>query len=428
MSEPTTVIEHSWDLTQQSAIERCTDVQQRVAAVTGEAGTGKTTIMKVVHRVLTEAGYSVALCAPTGKASKRIAEATGIEASTIHRLLEFTFPGERDEKTGKVYGTSIPKRTGQNPLGYDFILADEYAMVSQSLHRDLLNAIKPGGCVRVFGDTNQLPPIEEDKRDQLKPSPFSELLERFDGVRLTQIHRQGEGSSIVTNGRRILGGMVPVKTEEYGITYTDQPVKWLQEYVLKSEDAGIKYGTSNHQIITPRNKKCWIGATELNMSIQPLYHETMAGAMTIPRHKWEDKHPLRLLVGDKVIYVKNDYNLEVYNGETGIVTDLTDMGEVVIDFGDRVISFPPIIIYHDAYGDEKSYDPRKDIQLAYVVTTHKAQGSEYEHVCYLMGNSAWILLCRSNFYTGTTRARKHVDVATDQRAMATSLQRKVTKI
>lgn len=415
-----------WDATQQMAIERCIDVKERVVAVTGEAGTGKTSLMKKVHSELSSAGYSVALCALAGKAAKRIKEATGIEndVSTIHRLLEFTFPGERDEKTGKVYGISVPKRHAQNPLTYDVVLADEYAMVNLDLHRDLLNAVKPGGIIRVFGDANQLKPIEEDKSNHNKPTAFEDLLERFKGIRLTELHRTGEGSSIATNGRRILSGLSPVKTPDYGINWTNQPVKFIEEFILKAEDAGIHYSLLNNQIITPRHKKCWIGATELNNVTQTLFHETMAGAMSIPRHKWEENIPLRLLPKDKVIFTKNDYSMSVFNGETGIVQECTDAGEVVVDFGDRIVAIPPMIVYMKSDGTESWYDPRKEIQLAYFITTHKSQGSEYEHTTYLMGKAANFLLNRANFYTATTRARVHCEVVTDQWSMSCSLQRK----
>lgn len=413
-----------WDATQQVAIERSIDIKERVVAVTGEAGTGKTTLMKAVHDRLVDAGYSVGLMALAGKAAKRIQEATGIKAQTIHRALEFTFPGERDEKTGRVYGISVPKRTAQNPMQFDVVLADEYAMVNQDLHRDLLNAVKPGGAVRVFGDINQLPPIEEDERNRNKPTPFQDLLDRFNGVKLTELHRTGEGSSIATNGRRILSGLGPVKTADYGVNWTNSPVKFLEQFILQASEDGIDYQSLDNQIITPRAKKCWIGSTELNAMAQPLFHESMAGAMQIERHKWEDSHPLRLMPKDKVIYVKNDYNLNVFNGETGIVQECTEAGEVVIDFGDRVVCIPPLIVYETPDGGQNFYNPQRDIQLAYIITTHKAQGSEYQHSTYLIGRAANFLLCRPNFYTAATRARKACTIITDQFAWAASLQRK----
>lgn len=413
-----------WDATQKLAIERCTDVKRRICAVTGEAGTGKTSIMKEVYEQLTAAGYSVAMCALAGKAAKRITEATGIEAKTIHRTLEFTFPGERDEKTGKVYGISVPKKNAQNPLHYDFILADEYFMVHQDLHRDLINAIKGGAGLRVFGDANQLPPIEESEHNKNKPPAFQELFDKWEGIRLTEIHRTGKGSSIPLNGHRILGGIYPVKTDDYGINITSQPVKYLQDFILEWEDRGVSYKSLDNQIITPRAKKCWIGAVELNNVVQPLFHETLAGAMIVPRHKWEEGITLRLLVGDKIIYTRNDYNLSIFNGETGIVTELTDSGEIIVDFGDRSVCIPPLIIYQRQDGGEGMYDPRREIQLAYVITTHKAQGSEYLHTTYLMGKASNFLLNRANFYTATTRAREHCEVITDQWALAASVQRK----
>src|SRR5690606_29136416 len=125
---------------------RCIDMSQgnRIVPVTGVAGTGKTTIIRIVYNELREAGYSVVLCAPTGKAAKRIYEATGIPALTIHRLLEYPHPGERDEKTGKALATTDPKRNRGNPLPHDIVIADEYAMVNLEVHSNLVHALKSG--------------------------------------------------------------------------------------------------------------------------------------------------------------------------------------------------------------------------------------------------------------------------------------------
>ena len=171
-----------YDVEQIEAINLCCDLTKRIVAVTGEAGTGKTTIIKAVYSKLINyidthrrefkrdyiedrdkyqfnAEEYIVLVAPTGKAAKRIFEATGIPAMTIHRLLEYPTPGEIDENTGKALVASSPKRDKFNPIKQKIVLCDEYAMVSYELHRNLIDALPSGGCVRMFGDCNQLEPI-----------------------------------------------------------------------------------------------------------------------------------------------------------------------------------------------------------------------------------------------------------------------------
>jgi exodeoxyribonuclease V alpha subunit len=402
------------DELQEKAIQLACSTDNRIVGVTGQAGTGKTTIMRQVYQAFTDAGHSVALCAPTGKAAKRISEATGIQATTIHKLLEYTHPGDPDPKTGKVLGISVPRRGPGNPLVQSIVLGDEYSMVNEELNRSLMDAMPAGGLVRMFGDANQLPPIEEGDFNRGGPralSPFEKYLKQFPSVKLTHIYRQGEGSGIVKNGHRIINGMCPAQMDDFKITITNQHKDKIVDYVMES---GIDFASLDNQIITPTNKSV-IGTIALNIVVQELLQgDKMFAAHVMPRSKW-DKTNLVLVVGDKVLWTKNDYQLEIYNGETGIVTSL-DNDLVTIDFGDRVLAVPPWVEYLGADGKTKGYDPRTQLQLAYVITTHKSQGSEYQHVAYMMGASAWMLQNRANFYTAITRARKHVHVISDQRS------------
>lgn len=402
---------------QSQAVTLCCDSTKNIVSVTGQAGTGKTTIMKKVYEAFINAGHSVALAAPTGKAAKRIAEATGIEAMTLHRLLEFTHPGDPDPKTGKVIGVSVPRRNRENRLEYTVVLVDEASMINQELYRDLIDALPPGGVIRFFGDVNQLPPIEQRDDYKKMPSPFSKLLKDFPSVMLTNIYRQGEGSGVVKNGHRILHGMVPQQFDDFKLIIGRPHLPNTLIELIKNE--GIDFNLLDNQIITPTNKG-WIGQVALNQAIQKLLKgDQMYEAVLMPREKW-DKNDLFVVTGDKVIWKKNEYNLGIFNGETGIIKDL-DNDCVTVDFGDRVVSVPPWIEYTTPDGQIKGYDPRVNIYLAYALTTHSCQGSEYQHVVYVMDRSCWGLLIRGNFYTAVSRARKKAWVISDNAALQRSV-------
>src|ERR1044072_3070171 len=189
------------DPLQAEAIAEACNVDNGVVIIHGPAGSGKTTVLKKIYDTLSAHGYSVALCSPTGKAAKLIYEATGIEAFTIHRLLEFSHPGDPNPKTGKPDGYSMPRRTRENPLAYDVVLADEYEMVSDDLHRALFAALPNQGVVRLFGDPNQLSPIEENESLKGQPSNFLKMIrnDKFKSIELKTVFRQGQDSGILLN-------------------------------------------------------------------------------------------------------------------------------------------------------------------------------------------------------------------------------------
>lgn len=411
------------DEQQIEAVRRCANVTSRVVPITGQAGTGKTTLLKEVYHVLVDAGFSVVLCAPTGKAAKRIHEATGIHAVTIHRLLEYTHPGEVDEKTGKAIGWSYPRKTREVPLEYDVVLADEYAMVNYEVHRNLFDALPPGGSIRVFGDINQLQPIESNKRIARGPSPFMSLLKTFDGITLTTIHRQGIGSGIVTNGDLIRKGFSPRRLDDFTIQITANPVTTLTDFVQDMlYNCDRNFGDLNHQIITPQNTS-WVGTRRLNQTLQNIFMPKADHWTDVPRHKWVTE-PIRMTVGSKVICTKNNYDLEVFNGETGLVVDINSAGDLNIDFGDRIVMIPSQIAVQTRDGKWMTVDARRDIDLAYAVTTHKCQGSEYDHIIYVLNKSTSFMQNRRNFYTAITRARNIAHVITDQRSLGSSVFKK----
>jgi len=413
------------DEKQNEAIARCCDLKLRVVPVTGAAGTGKTTILKNVFQNLYNQNHRVVLCAPTGKAAKRITEATGIPAMTIHRLLEYPHPGERDEKTGKTLISTDPKRDRQNPLDFHVILCDEYAMVNVEVHRNLLDAMPPGAVIRMFGDANQLQPIESNKKLQKQPSSFLNMLEKFDGIRLTTIHRQSGDSNIISNGTRIINGAMPVRKEDFALKITDTPVEAVLDFVQDNLIDEIDYGTTQNQIITP-TKIGWVGTEALNAAIQQLLQPTTNPYVLIERQKWSNVEEQRLYIDDKVIFTVNNYPLEIFNGETGIVKQFKDDGAIVVDWGDRDSEVPCSLEMEGRHGTYY-INPQKDLDLAYVITTHKSQGSEYDRVCYVMNRSRSYLLNRKNLYTAISRARTHVTIITDTKSINLSLYKRGDK-
>jgi exodeoxyribonuclease V alpha subunit len=422
-----------WDEIQQQAIAACCDVGKRIVAITGKAGTGKTMLLREVERRLTGAGYTVQASAPTGKAAKRIREVTGLNAMTNHRMLGYGMPVDvevDDDKHGgkkTVQVSTGPRFHRSRTLPYDTILCDEYAMVNQEIHRSIIDALKAGARVCMFGDVNQLKPIEEDKRLEDKPSVFMVALEKFGGITLDTIHRHDAGSGIALNGALILQGKMPRGSSDFILRQTDQPVKALQEYLEHELAEGHNYSDLDHQIITCMNKS-WVGTQKLNLVIQAMFWDRARPFIELPRYRIPNVTipPIRVQVGSKVVYTANTYDMGdgvsyAFNGETGTVINIDHAeGSVEVDFIDRTVIIPPILIAVYPDGRVVEQDPRRNIDHAYVLTTHKCQGSEYKHVCYVLNKSTLWTQSRRNFYTAVTRAREHCTVFTDQVSLAKS--------
>lgn len=426
--------EIQYDAKQLEAIRLCCDKSKRIVAITGEAGTGKTTIIKEVYKrlyserkILNSDGSVKAIIpdcivvAPTGKAAKRIQEVTGIPAITLHRLLEYPMPGEVDEETGKPTTNYGPKRDRYNPIDARIVICDEYAMVNRELHNNLIFALPPGGIVRMFGDCNQLEPIEEGIIVKGQESAYVSILKKFPSVILDQIHRQTEESSIISNAHLINQGIFPKRTPDFRLIFTSQQVQPTDE-LLKIIENDNDFYTYKKQVLSP-TKTRWVGTEKLNNIVQSKrFQNSTAIGVPIERHPW-CKLPLQLFVGDKVIIGKNNYDLGIFNGETGTVKEVYPYGNVIIDFGDRIVTIPTEIV--TCYrGKWYTYNPQRDIDLAYVITTHKAQGSEYEDVIYMMDKAIIYNESRKNLYTAITRAKKKVTIITDQRSLMYSLATK----
>ena len=210
-------------------------------------------------------------------------------------------------------------------------------------------------------------------------------------------------------------GKAPGRCDDFVIDITDEPVKAIKKIVREN----LKYLEVTHQIIVP-SRKSWVGTIKLNSLVQslkdlPLKH------VSPERHKYAEDQGINFYEGDKVIMTQNLYELEVFNGESGIITLITHAGEIEVDFGDRRVLFPQAIERFNKYGGTFFYNPQKDLDLAYVVTTHKSQGSEYDEICYILNKSTMFTQNRKNFYTAVTRAKNKVHIVTDQRSLAHSL-------
>jgi exodeoxyribonuclease V alpha subunit len=419
---------------QELAVTECCNTTNRIVAVSGAAGTGKTLTLKKTYNSLKEAGYNVVLCSPTGKAAKRIFELTGIPAMTIHRLLEYSHPGDPDPKTGQPVGVSEPKRTKFNPIEYDVVLGDEYAMVPDELHRALVDALPRGGCLRMFGDDNQLSPVEEDKSLMEKPSNFQRALNDTSGkivsVRLEQVFRQGKDSGILFNCELILKGRMPSRNDQWSMKGTDLSVNELRQYVLEQLEEGVDFSKLDNQIIVPQNKG-GVGTASLNIMLQGVFHDYSEPHMYIDRKPWVKGEgdikggQIKVFVGDKVIITSNLYDLGVFNGETGTILELEhETGEIVVDFGDREQVIPPVLMVQNRHGGTSTIDPRKDLDLAYAITTHKSQGSEYKRGVYIINRSNIYMLNRRNFYTAASRFKEHLHLIFDQKGLAAAVQKR----
>lgn len=436
---------------QLEAVDMCLDRSKRIVAVTGPAGSGKTTIIRLMCEALDKEGVSYALAAPTGKAAKRIKEATGINAVTIHKLLQYNRPGERDDKTGKALSDSSPKRDASNPLSERVIIVDEYTMVTHELNRNIIDALSRGAVLRVFGDIFQLPPIEPHRLAVSTNSPFEEHLGRSGSVvTLETVYRQAADSGVLAAAERIRKGVMPQRSDDFCLVMTDQPVKKIQDWVLEQQDNGVDYSSIRNQILTPTRIR-WIGTYELNLVLRNVFNPNPISWQELPRHKWEKDNKVVVGVGDKVVCTENTYDMRDYetryaqwdsegfpiihsfiptpdnkmmlNGETGVVLDIYPDGGMEIDFGDRIVEVPKT---YEEYWAEKAIiidrQPGMGIDLAYALTTHKAQGSEYDEIAYVMNKSIFFMLTRENLYTAVTRAKKRATLITDGSALSTALR------
>lgn len=397
-------------LEQQHAIELCGDLHVRIVGVTGGAGTGKTLVLGQAYKLLRESvpASAIVLCAPTGRAAKRVQELTGIKASTIHRLLEFPTPEDYDPDSDEDPPENKPKRNRWNPLVQRVVLVDEASMVGPSLYAQLMEALPNNGCIRFFGDNNQLPPVEDGE------PPFLKILERDkDNVTLTFNYRSDD--YIVSNALRILEGRVPVQNERFRIIYTDRPIAQLLDFATK------EFMSPDNQIILPTRKGNF-GSLRVNPSLQVKFNGK-GPFLRLDRHD-DNEAPLGVRAHDKFLWIRNDYGMGMFNGEIGQIEWVnTEDGSLGLVTPDREVVVPSRLKTYSPYHQTTiSYDPRKSLELGYAITTHKSQGSEFKTIIYCICGGQAFLLNRQNLYTAITRAKEQVIIITDRRAMGLSLK------
>lgn len=372
--------------------------------LTGGPGTGKTTTINTIIRYFEGEGAEIRLAAPTGRAAKRMTEATGYEAQTIHRLLELTGMPEESRESQAVHF----ERNAENPLEVDVVIIDEMSMVDISLMHALLLAVTAGTRLILVGDENQLPSVGPGNvlRDIIRSGVFPV-------VELKKIFRQASESDIVVNAHKINKGQ-PVTLDNKSRDFfflkrydADIIIRVLIALIQEKLPRYVDARPFDIQVLTPMRKGL-LGVERLNEILQRYLNPA-----DVRKKERESGHHL-FREGDKVMQIKNNYQLEwevrgkynipvdkgvgVFNGDTGILKELNDFAETAtVEFEDGRIA-------------EYSYKQLEELELAYAVTIHKSQGSEYPAVVLPLLSGPQMLMNRNLLYTAVTRARKCVTV------------------
>lgn len=362
-----------------------------VSVLTGGPGTGKTTSLRALIRVLTLKNKRVILAAPTGRAAKRLSEATGIEAKTLHRLLQLR-PG------------SQPLYNRDNPLPADMLIVDEVSMLDTLLMNSLLKGVATGTHVLLVGDADQLPSVGAG-------NVLADVINS--GVvpvtRLEHIFRQGAGSAIAANARRINQGQMPLTGPDmrdfFFIAQDDATAArdLIVELVARRIPARFGFRPEEIQVLAPMHRgACGVG--ELNERLQAALNPPAAGK--------EQKHYGSTLfrVGDKVLQLRNNYDKEVFNGDGGVITAIAPEEQTLtvrLDDG-RAISY--------------EFGELDELALAYAISIHKAQGSEYPACVIPLMMEQYMLLERQLLYTAITRARQLGVLVGSKKALAIAVK------
>ena len=351
-------------------------MDRKVMVITGGPGTGKTTIIKAIIAAQRKMGHRVLLAAPTGRAAKRMGEATGHEAKTLHRLLEFS------PKDGKF------KRDEDNPLDADAFIIDETSMVDTTLMYYLLKAIPLSATLILVGDVDQLPSVGAG-------SVLKDIIDSgaVPVVRLNEIFRQSRESMIILNAHRVNSGRMPDLTgtgkADFHFIEVESPEDAVANLVgLCRDRIPARFGfhpVDDIQVLTPMHKGT-VGAFNLNVELQkelnPSKDELFRGGRTFK-------------TGDKVMQIRNNYDKDVYNGDIGRIVKIDrEEQEVAVNFDGKFVGY--------------DFSELDELVLAYATSVHKAQGSEYPAVVIPILIQHYVLLQRNLLYTGITRGKRLV--------------------
>lgn len=384
---------------QEKAVEQA--AHSGVLVITGGPGTGKTTVVKAIIQLLTSLGLKVRLAAPTGRAAKRLSEATGKPARTIHRLLEFSY----QEGEGFAFA-----RNKERPLNLDVLIVDEASMVDLLLMYNLLKAMPQGSRLILVGDVDQLPSVGAGSvlRDLLRS-------QKIPVVTLTEIFRQAKESMIVVNAHRINQGMLPKFTPEgsrrdFFFIQQEDPQKIASTIVALVSRRLPRYlgtvGPEEIQVLTPMRKSP-TGVASLNHLLQEALNPAQPGKPQISMGSTTFR------LGDKVMQIRNNYQKFVWNGDIGIIRQVNPQEQLVtVEFqeeeGARQVS------YEAAELDE--------LVLAYATSVHKSQGSEFRAVVMPVSTQHYIMLQRNLLYTAITRAKQLVVLVGTKKAIAIAVR------
>ncbi len=387
-------------------------ISNGVVIITGGPGTGKTTTINTIIEYYASQGMDIMLAAPTGRAAKRMTEATGYEARTIHRLLEVS--GQMDDEKGS--GVHF-ERNRDNPLEADAIIIDEMSMVDTHLFYALLKALVPGVHLILVGDSSQLPSVGAGQ-------VLSDLIssQKFPTIYLKKIFRQAEESDIVMNAHRIHNGEKPVldnKSKDFFfLERNDSNViyKHMVQLIRDKLPGYVDAGPYDIQVLTPM-KKGPLGAQQLNLVLQEYLNPPD------PSKKEHAYGDMTLREGDKVMQIRNNYQAEwevvgkynvpidsgmgIFNGDMGIVKEINEYSQdLVVEFDEhRRVRYP--------------FSELDELELSYAITIHKSQGSEYPAVILPILGGPRMLLNRNLLYTAVTRAKSTVCILGSSQTLMT---------